>query len=66
MIKENLEYLGYKPFKTTYASDNFEHLYQYAVQLIKLGKAFTCFLKKEENSELRKAGKPSPYRDTPI
>ncbi|CAD8207787.1 unnamed protein product [Paramecium pentaurelia] len=63
-IKENLRFLGYTPFKTTHASDNFGKLYDYAVQLIQKGKAYCCFLSKEESSKLRNDLKPSPYRDT--
>lgn len=48
MIKENLRFLGYTPFTTTHASDNFGKLYEYAVKLIEKGKAYCCFLSKEE------------------
>jgi glutaminyl-tRNA synthetase len=66
MIKENLRFLGYTPFTTTHASDNFGKLYEYAVKLIEKGKAYCCFLSKEESSKLRTDMKPSPYRETPI
>lgn len=48
-IKENLSWLGYKPWKVTHASDNFEKLYNFAIELIKKGLAYCCFLKKEES-----------------
>jgi glutaminyl-tRNA synthetase len=49
-----------------HASDYFDQLYQYAVQLIKDGKAYVCSLSPEEIREYRgtltKPGKDSPYR----
>jgi glutaminyl-tRNA synthetase len=41
-IKENINFMGYEPWKITHASDNFGHLYNYAIQLIKQGNAFVC------------------------
>ena len=53
-----------------YASDYFEQMYQYAVQLIKDGKAYVDELSMEEIREYRgtltKPGKPSPYRERPV
>jgi len=50
-----------------YASDYYEPLYQYAVQLIQLGKAFVCDLSPDEIREYRgtltQPGKDSPYRN---
>jgi glutaminyl-tRNA synthetase len=34
--------MGYEPWKITHASDNFEKLYQFAIQLINQGDAFVC------------------------
>jgi len=49
-----------------YASDYFEQLYQFAVQLIKLGKAYVCSLSADEIRQYRgtltEPGKESPYR----
>lgn len=49
-----------------YASDYFEKMYEYAVTLIKKGKAYVCDLNAEEMRQLRgtltTAGKESPYR----
>ena len=39
-IMEDVAWLGWKPCKVNFASDNFDKLYEYAVQLIKMGKAF--------------------------
>jgi glutaminyl-tRNA synthetase len=41
-IKEMVKWLGYKPNKITYSSDNFDKLYELAEELIKLGKAYVC------------------------
>ena len=40
--------MGYTPWKVTHASDNFDQLYAFAVQLIKQGDAFVCSETKEE------------------
>lgn len=47
-IRNSVEWLGYKPWKTTYSSDYFGRLYEFAIQLIKSGKAFVCHQKKAE------------------
>ncbi len=53
-----------------YASDYFPRLYDYAVQLIHLGKAYVCDLSPEELVRLRGApdrpGQSSPWRDRPV
>jgi len=53
-----------------YAADYFPQLYDYAVQLIKMGKAYVCDLSAEELIEYRGApdrpGKDSPYRNRPV
>ena len=50
-----------------YASDYFEQLYQFAVQLIKIGKAYVCSLSadeiREQRGTLTEPGKESPYRN---
>jgi glutaminyl-tRNA synthetase len=50
-----------------YASDYYEQLYQFAVQLIKMGKAYVCSLSANEIREYRgtltEPGKESPYRN---
>lgn len=63
-IRESVEWLGYKPRYITYASDNFQKIYEVAIQLIKLGKAYVCKLSKEDAKKHREEGLPSPYRDT--
>ncbi|MFA6470810.1 MAG: glutamine--tRNA ligase/YqeY domain fusion protein [Candidatus Latescibacterota bacterium] len=53
-----------------YASDYFEKLYQYAVDLIKSGKAYVCSLNANQMREYRgtltEPGKDSPYRNRSI
>jgi glutaminyl-tRNA synthetase len=66
-IKEDVRWLGFDwGDRLFYASDYFEQLYQYAVQLIKKGKAYVCSLSTEEIRQYRgtltEPGKESPYR----
>ncbi|MBW1996728.1 MAG: glutamine--tRNA ligase/YqeY domain fusion protein [Deltaproteobacteria bacterium] len=66
-IKSDVRWLGFDwDDRLFYASDYFDQLYQYAVQLIKDGKAYVCSLSAEEIREYRgtltKPGKDSPYR----
>ncbi|XP_043652081.1 probable glutamine--tRNA ligase [Drosophila teissieri] len=63
-IKEMVEWLGYKPFKITYSSDNFQQLYEWAVVLINKGLAYVCHQKAEELKGFNP--KPSPWRERPI
>ena len=66
-IQEDVRWLGFEWHdKLFYASDYFASLYQYAVQLIKAGKAYVCSLSPEEmrayRGTLTEPGKDSPYR----
>ncbi len=65
-IKENVEWLGYKPWKITYASDHFEKLYELARELIKKEKAFVCHQTKEEMNEYRDKKLDSPFRNRSV
>lgn len=70
-IKEDVRWLGFDwGDRLYYASDYFEQLYQYAVQLIKAGKAYVCDLSAEEIREYRgtltKPGRESPYRNRSV
>ena len=70
-IISDIHWLGYDWGDRLYfASDYFEQMYQYAVQLIEAGKAYVDELSAEEIREYRgtltEPGKPSPYRDRPI
>ncbi|PLX19159.1 MAG: glutamine--tRNA ligase [Candidatus Muiribacterium halophilum] len=70
-IKKDLEWLGVDWGENLfYASDYFDKLYEYAIILIKDGKAYVDELNAEEIREYRgtltKPGKNSPYRDRNI
>ena len=70
-IKADIRWLGYDwDDREYYASDYFEPLYDWAVELIKRGKAFVCDLTAEEMREYRGTpyapGKDSPYRDRSV
>ena len=49
-----------------YASDYFDQIYEYAVALIKKGKAYVCDLTPEETDEYRRNAKESPFRNRPV
>ncbi len=59
-----------KSLEPFYASDYFDQIYEYAVQLIKKGKAYVCDLTPKETEEFRgspdKPGKDSPFRDRSV
>jgi len=70
-IKEDVRWLGFDwDDRLYYASDYFEQLYQYAIQLVKDGKAYVDSLSAEEIREYRgtltEAGKDSPYRNRSV
>lgn len=70
-IKEDIKWLGFTwDEREYYASDYFDKLYEFAVQLIKKGKAYVDSSSAEEIKALRgtptEPGKNSPYRDRPI
>ena len=70
-IKEDVRWVGYDWRDRLYfASDYFEQLYDYAVELIKRGKAYVCELSADEIREYRgtlsQPGKDSPYRHRSI
>lgn len=70
-IMEDVRWLGFDwADRLYYASDYFEKLYEFAVILIKKGKAFVCDLTFEEMREYRGTltvpGKESPYRNRTI
>lgn len=69
-IREDLEWLGFTWDKECYASDYFQQLYDWAVQMIKDGKAYVDDQSSEEITEQRKSpfedGIESPYRNRSI
>ena len=70
-IKADIRWLGYDwEDREYYASDYFEQLYEWAIKLIKDGKAYVDSLSPEEIKEYRggfgEPGKNSPYRDRSV
>lgn len=70
-IIEDVRWLGFDwGDRLFYASDYFDKLYDYAVQLIKMGKAYVCDLSQEEIRQTRgtltEPGIESPYRNRSV
>ncbi len=69
-IQEDVRWLGYQWDELHYASDYFEQLYAWAVELIRKGLAYVCDLTPDEIREYRgtltSPGKNSPYRDRSV
>ncbi len=65
-IQEDVNWLGYTPTKITYTSDYFEQLYNLAIQMIKLDRAYVCELDQKTVKENRRDKIESPYRNRPI
>jgi glutaminyl-tRNA synthetase len=69
-IKENISWLGFQWENECYASDYFEQLYQWAVHLIKDGKAYIDSQDSETIANQKgtptKAGANSPFRNRPV
>ncbi|ADR18161.1 glutamine--tRNA ligase/YqeY domain fusion protein [Calditerrivibrio nitroreducens] len=70
-IKRDVKWLGFDwGEKEFYASDYFDFMYEMAIKLIKMGKAYVCHLSPEEmrryRGTLTEPGINSPYRDRSI
>ncbi len=70
-IIDDIKWLGFDwEDRLYYASDYFEQIYGFAVELIKKGKAFVCDLSAEQMREYRgtlnSPGKDSPYRNRSV
>ncbi|RTZ72209.1 MAG: glutamine--tRNA ligase [Gammaproteobacteria bacterium] len=69
-IKEDVRWLGYQWAGLYYASDYFEQLYGFAVELIEKGLAYVCDLTPEQVREYRgtltEPGRESPWRNRPV
>ncbi|HEY7164655.1 MAG TPA: glutamine--tRNA ligase/YqeY domain fusion protein, partial [Candidatus Binatia bacterium] len=70
-IKADVRWLGFDwDDREFYASDYFDRLYEFAVTLVKAGKAFVCDLSADEIREYRgtltEPGRNSPYRDRSV
>lgn len=69
-IQEDVRWLGFQWDAIYYASDYFDQLYDWAVQLIKAGHAYVCDLTSEQTREYRGSltapGKNSPFRERTV
>jgi glutaminyl-tRNA synthetase len=69
-IKDDVEWLGFRWSAERYASDYFERLYQFAVELINRGKAYVDSLDADQirayRGTLTEPGRNSPYRDRSV
>ncbi len=70
-IKTDVHWLGYDwTDRLRHSSDYFDQLYDYAIALIKMNKAYVCSLTSEQIKDsrgtLREPGKNSPYRERSI
>jgi glutaminyl-tRNA synthetase len=69
-IMEDARWLGIEWSRVTFASDYFEQLYEWAVRLVKMGKAYVDDQSPEEVSQnrgtLTEPGKESPYRNRSV
>ena len=69
-IKEDVRWLGFAWDGEFYASDYFDQLYRFALQLIEAGQAYVCDLSAEQMRQYRgtltEPGKHSPYRDRSV
>ncbi|SFM20131.1 glutamine--tRNA ligase/YqeY domain fusion protein [Marinobacter zhejiangensis] len=70
-IRKDVQWLGYEwAGDIHYASDYFDAIYDFAVELIEKGKAYVCSLTAEQMAEyrgnLKEPGRNSPDRDRPV
>ncbi len=69
-IEDDVRWVGFKPAQVLWASDYFDEMYQWAVELIHAGKAYVCDLTAEQVSEFRgpptRPGRESPYRNRSV
>jgi glutaminyl-tRNA synthetase len=69
-IIDNVHWLGFQEDRIFYASDYFEQIYQWALQLIRQGHAYVCDLTAEEmrryRGTLTEPGKASPFRNRSV
>jgi glutaminyl-tRNA synthetase len=69
-IQDDVRWLGFEWDSLHYASDYFEQLYEYAVHLVREGKAYVDSLSADEirrhRGTLTEAGRESPFRNRPV
>lgn len=63
-IEDIVSWLGYTPSRITHSSDYFQQLYEWAVELIKKGRAYVCHQRVEEIRGFDV--EPSPWRSRPF
>ena len=69
-IEEDVKWLGFQWDERLWASDYFDKMYEFAIRLIKKGKAFVCDLNADQirqyRGTLKEPGKESPYRNRSV
>ena len=69
-IEADVKWLGFSWSNKHFASDYFPKIYEYALQLIKLGKAYVCSMTADQMREYRgtltQAGRESPFRNRSV
>jgi len=69
-IEEDVKWVGFTPSKVVFASDYFQQMYEWGVELIKKSKAYVCDLTGDEISKTRgtatRPGTESPYRNRSV
>ena len=69
-IKSSIDWLGFEFENPLFASDYFDRLYDFAIELIKKNKAYVCSLKGDDirkyRGTLTEPGKDSPYRQRSV
>ena len=69
-IMEDIQWLGFQWDHVYYASDYFDYIYDCAVRLIEMGKAYVCDLTPDEIRDYRgtltEPGRESPYRNRSV
>lgn len=65
-IEEMARWMGWKPTWVTFSSDHFDKLYEFAIQLIKEGKAYVDHSTADELKKQREERVDSPWRDRSV
>lgn len=65
-IPQMVKWLGFEPDWVTFSSDYFDQLYDFAIKLIKDGKAYVDYSTVEQLKEQREKREESPWRNRPV
>lgn len=65
-IREIVRWMGWKECAITHSSDYFDQLYNFAVKLIREGKAYICHQTAEAIKSSREKRTESPWRNRPV